>query len=208
METVDCSGGRQERRKEETRKKIIEAAMELFNKQGFYDTTMEQIAEKADVAKKTLYNHFPVKEAIVSEYIQRDFKVQNPENIQQLKRRPDTRSRMIFTFSKSIEWVREQKELFEKYLIYRLRNMISLHQEEDVRSGFHLLAAGIVELGQKSGDIRDDVPLDLLVDRFEFVWIEIVQQFYKKPEKFKAREVIERSVDLFINGAKPTGKCQ
>lgn len=58
-------GSRIERKKEETRKKIISVAMDLFNRQGFDQTTVEQIAEVADVAKGTVFNYFPAKDAIV-----------------------------------------------------------------------------------------------------------------------------------------------
>ena len=62
-----------ERKKEETRLKIIAVAMSLFKAHGFDVTTMERIAAEVDIAKGTLYNYFPVKEAIVSEYIRRTF---------------------------------------------------------------------------------------------------------------------------------------
>ncbi len=49
---------RRERKKEETRIKIINCTIELFKDKGFSDTSMEEIAEKSDVAKGTLYNYF------------------------------------------------------------------------------------------------------------------------------------------------------
>lgn len=58
---------RQERKKAQTRGLIFETAMELFLKQGYDDTTVEQIVAKADVAKGTFFNHFPTKDAILSE---------------------------------------------------------------------------------------------------------------------------------------------
>ncbi|MCO5387565.1 MAG: TetR/AcrR family transcriptional regulator [Desulfosporosinus sp.] len=44
---------RQERKKAQTRVLIFETAMELFLKQGYDDTTIEQIVAKADLAKGT-----------------------------------------------------------------------------------------------------------------------------------------------------------
>lgn len=48
------------RKKEKTRQVIITTAMNLFIQNGYEATTMEQIAEMADIAKGTLYNYFPV----------------------------------------------------------------------------------------------------------------------------------------------------
>lgn len=58
--------GPRERKKGEIRSRIIDTAMDLLDKQGFEATTVDQIAEKADVAKSILYNYFPAKEAILA----------------------------------------------------------------------------------------------------------------------------------------------
>ncbi len=47
--------------KEERKAKIHEAAIQLFSKQGFTKTTMEQVAENAGFAVGTLYNYYPSK---------------------------------------------------------------------------------------------------------------------------------------------------
>jgi len=54
---------------ERTRQAVIEAAYELFLKQGYAATSMRQIAERSGLALGGIYNHFPGKEAIFSELI-------------------------------------------------------------------------------------------------------------------------------------------
>src|SRR6185295_2673302 len=56
---------RRERKKEETRERIFKAACKLFRDKGFEATTIDDIAEKADVAKGTFFNYFPRKEAVL-----------------------------------------------------------------------------------------------------------------------------------------------
>jgi TetR/AcrR family transcriptional repressor of mexJK operon len=46
------------------RNAIIAAAGELFMEQGFDSTTMDDIANSADVSKQTVYSHFQSKEAL------------------------------------------------------------------------------------------------------------------------------------------------
>ena len=53
------------RRAEDTRRKIYEAAMELFREKGFEETTMRDIAAKAGVALGGAYYYFSSKDAIV-----------------------------------------------------------------------------------------------------------------------------------------------
>lgn len=43
------------------RERLLSAALDLFAANGFADTTIDQIAERADVARQTVLNHFPHK---------------------------------------------------------------------------------------------------------------------------------------------------
>ena len=51
------------------RERIVAAAAALFEAQGITATTMEQIAAKAPVSKRTLYAHFPAKEHLVVTFL-------------------------------------------------------------------------------------------------------------------------------------------
>lgn len=54
--------GRRARRQAEIRERILRAALALFERQGFFATTVEQITDAADVGKGTFFNYFPSKE--------------------------------------------------------------------------------------------------------------------------------------------------
>lgn len=56
---------RQERRKRRTRDAIQTAALELFAERGYRETTIGDIAERADVAPRTVTVHFPAKEDLL-----------------------------------------------------------------------------------------------------------------------------------------------
>ena len=54
--------GLRERKKEQTRQRITEAAHRLFGERGFDEVTVAQVARAAEVAEATLFNYFPTKE--------------------------------------------------------------------------------------------------------------------------------------------------
>ncbi len=54
-------------RGERTRAEIIQAAHELFVRQGYHGTSMRQIAKKAGIALGGVYNHFDSKEDVFRE---------------------------------------------------------------------------------------------------------------------------------------------
>ena len=55
-------------KKRQTRERIARAAMQLFSEGGYEETTVDEIAEKAGVSRRTLFRYFPAKELIVSSY--------------------------------------------------------------------------------------------------------------------------------------------
>ncbi|HEY6875015.1 MAG TPA: TetR family transcriptional regulator [Candidatus Dormibacteraeota bacterium] len=57
--------GLRERKKQKTKAAIQRAAMRLFKKQGYEETTVEQIAAAADISESTFFNYFPSKEDVV-----------------------------------------------------------------------------------------------------------------------------------------------
>lgn len=57
--------GLRERKKRRTREQIAQAAHALFAERGFDAVTVVEVARAADVAEKTVFNHFPTKEDLV-----------------------------------------------------------------------------------------------------------------------------------------------
>src|SRR3712207_6505794 len=57
--------GLRERKKRATRAALHHAGLRLFAEQGFAGTTIDQIAEAADVSRATVFAYFPTKEDLV-----------------------------------------------------------------------------------------------------------------------------------------------
>lgn len=57
--------GLRERKKAKTRAAIQQHALRLFRQQGYAETTVEQIAEAAEVSTSTFFRYFPNKEDVV-----------------------------------------------------------------------------------------------------------------------------------------------
>lgn len=53
------------------KEQIIQVASGLFNQQGIRATGVDQVVAESKVAKMTLYNHFPSKDALVLDYLKR-----------------------------------------------------------------------------------------------------------------------------------------
>ena len=67
--------GLREKKKSARKDRIFSAAVDLFNKQGFSNTSMQDIAEKASLAVGTLYNYFPSKNDLLLDIMQEEMEI-------------------------------------------------------------------------------------------------------------------------------------
>jgi AcrR family transcriptional regulator len=64
---TEVTPDRRARRRAEGRPRVFQAAVELFVERGFDATTMDDIADRADVARATVFNYFQRKTAFLDE---------------------------------------------------------------------------------------------------------------------------------------------
>jgi AcrR family transcriptional regulator len=69
------AAARRQRRRRRSEDLILDAATQMFLEKGVVATTMQHIAETADVAQGTLYNYFPNKESLTIAVVRRMMKV-------------------------------------------------------------------------------------------------------------------------------------
>jgi len=190
--------GQNGRRKKRGRKSLTWRWI-YFNARGLTIQLLEQIAEEADIARKTLYNHFPVKDAIVDEYVRGISKESNQQILETLPNFPDTRSRLLNTLDKVYEQVENNPEIVGIVMVYRLRNM---NQGAGYRGGgSQSLIAEIIRLGQEAGEIRQDIPAKLLVKQIDILRSVVVMDWLNDSSSLELRKEIAKLVDLFLDGA-------
>ncbi|GAB6181230.1 TetR/AcrR family transcriptional regulator [Desulfotomaculum defluvii] len=161
---------------------------------------MEQIAEKADIARKTLYNHFPVKEAIVDQYVRELSMGFAKETYKVLQSLPDTRSRLLVALDKAYEWVEINPEITGICLGYRLKNMYQGCGYSS-QTGTQSTMAEIIRLGQEAGEIRRDVSAKLLMTQIEVLRGAVILDWLQDPARFDIRKEMAKVVDLFLYGS-------
>ncbi|MFI2763623.1 TetR family transcriptional regulator [Streptomyces echinatus] len=64
-ETSTAPLGLRERKKQKTRERVRREAYRLFTEQGYEATTVDQIADAAEISSSTFFRYFPTKEDVV-----------------------------------------------------------------------------------------------------------------------------------------------
>lgn len=190
-----------EKKKKETRDKIIAVAGELFNRQGFDNTTMDQIAAKAVVARKTLYNYFPFKEAIADEYVRETAKGLAQETLENLPELPDTRSRLIAAINNRYDWLELNPELCRIVLMYRMKSLLQDDCQKFEPSGTQGLINDILRMGQEAGEISTDIPVKMIFGYIDYMRTVTMLDWLKDNAGVNLRKETIRLVDLVLYGA-------
>ncbi|MGC1483271.1 MAG: TetR/AcrR family transcriptional regulator [Candidatus Acidiferrum sp.] len=150
--------GRRERRTIETRDRLFRAALDLFTRKGFNETTVEDITEAADVGKGTFFNYFPSKDHILLAFGEMQLAKLEAAVA---KARTSRGSMPQFLRSLGVRMTQEPirnpgivRALLQAYLSTTPVRQAMV----DLQKRVHALHTEIVLLGQESGEIRKDLP--------------------------------------------------
>src|SRR5215472_2456473 len=108
-DSTAVEAGRRERKRQHMADHLAATAFGLFEANGYEAVTMEQIAQAADVAKGTLYNHFPVKEALVAHQFRREIATGMEALGSALGKQPKFAARMRYLLHASAEWNKSRR---------------------------------------------------------------------------------------------------
>ncbi len=154
--TSPRNGGRRARRWRELHERIFQTARGLFLEQGFETTTVEQIADAADIAQATFFNHFPTKDAVVGEMAGEVFERFRGLVAEQRRRGVSTQEQLMGFAERGARVVEGTPELTRRMLLEVMR---SAARPGDTRPALARVQHELTELvreGQARGDVRRD----------------------------------------------------
>ena len=189
--------------------RILEAAVKVFAEQGFYQSTISQIAREAGVADGTIYLYFKNKDDILVQF----FNYKTKQVFNGFREEVD---RADNSFDKLRNLIRRHLEEFQND-----RNMAVLYQaethqnsrlvEEQIKEMSKLyldIVSEIVEQGQEEGGIRKDIYVGL-VKRFILGGVdEVINTWLHSGGKYDLVSMADPLVDLFIRGIGNTGNIK
>jgi AcrR family transcriptional regulator len=144
--------------KEERKVSIMTKALELFSKEGFYQTTMPSIAEKIGMSVGNLYNYFTSKEMLAKDLILYIANILG-EEIRTINESPlNTKEKIDAIVHMYFRIAQERPETIEYFLRVYLSNREVF---QNCCEGMICVSAFVTELmiffeeGVRSGDLKD-----------------------------------------------------
>jgi AcrR family transcriptional regulator len=150
---------RRERRKLEVRKRIVDAAIELFDQSGFAATKVSDICERADVVNKTFFNHFPTKQHLLREIAEAQISILFEDIRLARDSNGNTRARLLWFFERIANNIDAagpmRRELVTEIILATQASSEGSVQSQRMQEAF----AGLIRAGRDAGDVSDTHPL-------------------------------------------------
>lgn len=176
------SEGRRERKKRETRERILLAATDLFRRRGFEATTVEEIAEAADISRATLFNYFPHKAALVSELGDALF-ANFQRGVEAARALPlSTPERLLELFRGSAQRLLANPSYSRALLVETTARRRDFDERKDRVSGLHDAFREILEDGVRQGDVAPGANLSLLAAVIAGAYTEVLLTWLVEPD--------------------------
>ena len=204
---------RKEREKQLRREEIVTAAEKVFFSKGFDLSTMDDVAEKAELSKGTLYLYFKSTEDLHMAVARKSIRILRAITLKATEGEGNALQKLGRMGRATVEFSRTDPDRMSSIMTLEemepqalsitaadLQNMI--YKESTVGTVMQL-----VELGVEEKVIRADVPAFLVAHTLWMTVLSVVRFVTMKPGLFEALElsqdqILESHFELVLNGIK------
>lgn len=194
--------GRRERRKRELRTRIYQTARELFLARGFDAVTVEQIAEAADVAPATFFNHFQSKNAVLAEMTSEVSERLHRLLADQLSRDASARERILgFADAASAE-LEQSRGLAHGVMLELMHEAAGPGKAVPYLDRVHEPFAQILRQGRDRGEVRTDLDVGFLAEMVVGALNAAVSNWMNDPD-YPVEERMRRAARFVADAIQP-----
>jgi AcrR family transcriptional regulator len=190
-----------ERKKQQTHVRILEAARDLFQLQGFDDTSIEEIVERAEVSRGTFFNYFPTKETLLSELADQELTSLEKRVEKELQNVPAAATKIRKTMRMLVRDTLPFMRVTRYVFLDALRHTASTGKgSTNIRLGDIL--QGLVIEAQSQGEIRCDLDPDEIAQAIVGAYVAAVfgQVTAMPPPSPNSLPMVESIVDMLFEG--------
>ena len=180
---------------------ILEAAIKVFARQGFHQSTVAQIAKEAGVADGTIYLYFKNKDDILVQFFNYKTKQVFDSFRAEVARTESSLDKLRYLIRRHLEEFQRNREMAVVYQVETHQNSrLAEPQIREMSKMYRDIISEIVEKGQQEGAIRKDLYVGL-VKRFIIGAVdEVINTWLHSKGDYDLVSMAEPLVELFIKG--------
>jgi TetR/AcrR family fatty acid metabolism transcriptional regulator len=180
---------------------ILEAAVKVFARQGFYQSTVAQIAKEAGVADGTIYLYFKNKDDILVQFFSYRTKQVFDRFRAEVRKADTSLDKLRNLIRRHLTEFQRDRDMAVVYQVETHQNSrLAESQIREMSQMYQDLISEIVELGQQEGSIRKDLYVGL-VKRFILGAVdEVINTWLHSEKEYDLVSMADPLVDLFIRG--------
>lgn len=189
---------RRERKKEETKERIFQAAFGLFRAKGFEAATVEEICTAADVAKGTFFNYFPRKEAVLA-YLAEQWQAEAEQRAVMILGAPGRAWEKLLEMFTEFAGFYEAEGALARPLVQEWTRQ--LYAGDEVCQRWQELGEGVVRRLQMQGEVRRDLDATRASALLQCAYHGTVQQWVESPEPpYPLKDELRKRLTLIMEG--------
>jgi TetR/AcrR family transcriptional regulator, cholesterol catabolism regulator len=172
-------GGRRERKKVEVRDRIRAAALSLFRERGYEATTVEEIAERADVAKGTFFNYFPRKDSLLVALGEEMMEQLQDELGPQAEWTGSAQEQVLRFFLALGSFVERDPEVSKVMMIENLRTFWLRQEKDPVEVAFEAISRKVLRDAMERGELPREMDVEVAAKLLEAAYITTMVDWLK-----------------------------
>lgn len=181
-----------------TRGKIVAAAWELFYRQGYEDTTVEEIIESSGTSRGSFYHYFSGKDALLSSlsYLFDDKYEELIETLPAEQHAFDTLmylNRELFAMIDSTVSVDLLSQMYAAQLVTKGEKHLL-----DRNRLYYRILRGIAKQGQERGELRSDIPTGEIVKSYALCERGLLYDWCISGGEYSLRDYAGRMMPLYL----------
>ncbi len=181
--------------------RILEAAITVFAEQGFFQSTIAQIAKEAGVADGTIYLYFKNKDDILVQFYQYKTR-QIFERFRDAVSQPTTAEEKLRCLIRvHLQEFQNDRNMAIVYQAETHQNRRLGHEQiKEMSKMYRDIISEVVELGQEEGTIRKDLYMGLVKRFINGAVDEVINSWIHSGGQYDLLTMVDPLVDLFIKG--------
>jgi len=178
---------------------ILRETLALYKKMGIRAVTMDMVAEKLGMSKRTLYEQFPNKNDLINACLQLDMNEMKENSIKELGVSKNILEKIVSFMFFHINTIKQYSPNF-LYDLNKYYPELSCEKTADFYLTMTNKIVELIETGKKEQSFRNDINSEiasrLVLEQFKYIHNESLFS----PEKYSHTKIFEHIVITFIRG--------